>query len=108
MEQAPQGIVIWCSVPDEAQANRLAELLITEQLAACVHAMPAGVSTYRWQGKVERESEILLMIKTRPEKQAKLLTTLQAAHPYDVPEIIVTPITEGAPGYMQWLKEAVQ
>jgi|SRR6516165_3936304 periplasmic divalent cation tolerance protein len=87
--------------PDEAR--RIANALVSEQLAACVNIVDSIHSVYRWQGAVESASESLMLIKTR----AELLTTIEARlrelHSYEVPELIAIPIGQGAPLYFDWL-----
>ncbi|MEG3638185.1 divalent-cation tolerance protein CutA [Magnetococcus sp. PR-3] len=104
----PQGIIAWCSVPDDETARAISQLLIERQLAACVHTLPQGRSTYLWQGKVETEAEHLLMIKSHGRCEQALLDAINYAHPYEVPEIIVTRIDAGLPAYMQWIADSVE
>ncbi|ABK42771.1 CutA1 divalent ion tolerance protein [Magnetococcus marinus MC-1] len=103
-----QGIIVWCSVPDQASANTLSQRLVEQKLAACVHTLPQGRSTYRWLGKVEHQSEHLLMIKSHPRCETALIEAICANHPYEVPEIILTRIDAGLPAYMQWLAQSVE
>lgn len=100
-------VIVWCTVPDADTARTVAESLVREGLAACVHQMAPGHSTYVWEGKLEREPEILLMIKSRRGACDRLQARLLALHPYQVPEILVTPVTAGLPAYLAWLAGAV-
>ena len=95
------------TVAGAEDAERIARELVERRLAACVNVVPGVVSIYRWQGKVEREEERLLVIKTRGERFPALREALAAIHPYDVPELIAIPIEDGSPAYLQWLDEAV-
>jgi periplasmic divalent cation tolerance protein len=92
-----------CTCPDRATADRLASALVDEQLAACVNILPGATSVYRWEGRIERESEALLLIKTVAERFDALQERLALLHPYEVPEIIATPITAGLPAYLSWI-----
>ena len=100
---ASEMVLIWTTAPEESVAIQLAETLIGEQLAACVHLLPQGRSFYRWEGRVHRDPEWTLLIKSRralyPALEARLLTL----HPYDVPEILMTPVARGLPAYEAWL-----
>lgn len=97
--------LVLCTVPNEETASRLAETLVAERLAACVNILPGLTSIYRWQGEVARESELLLLIKTRETLYSSLEQRLQALHPYELPEIIAVPIHAGLAGYLNWIQE---
>ena len=97
------NFVVLSSAPDEATATRLAETLIEEELAACVSRVAGMRSTYRWQGRVCDEPEVLLIIKTSGARLATLCARLEALHPYEVPEVIALPIVAGAERYLGWL-----
>lgn len=106
--QETDGVLVWTNMPDASQAATLAETLVTERLAACVHLFPQGRSFYIWQGEINREPECTLMIKTRKTRYAALEARLQVLHPYEVPEILMTPITQALPAYAQWVCDATQ
>jgi periplasmic divalent cation tolerance protein len=95
-------IVILCTVPDEAAAERLAKGLVEERLAACVNAIPGVKSFYRWQGNVETGTEIQLVIKTRAERFDELAAWISANHPYEVPEIVAIPADRVSEAYLAW------
>lgn len=90
-----------------AEADRLAEMLISQRLAACVQILPEIESVYRWQGKVERQKEILVIAKTTRAKFAELEREVRAIHSYDTPEIVALPLTAGSAPYLEWLKASV-
>ena len=77
--------------------------MLQQGLAACVHALPVGKSTYRWQGKIETACEISLLIKTQLARYTELEAALTRLHPYDVPEILALPVTAGLPAYLNWI-----
>lgn len=95
-------IVILCSAPDEAAAEKLARGLIEERLAACVNAIPGVKSFYRWQGKIETDTEIQLVIKTRSEHFDELAAWISENHPYDVPETVAIPAERVSEAYLAW------
>lgn len=101
-------VLVWTNVPEESLGVTLAETLVREQLAACVHLLPQGRSFYTWQGSVHREPEWTLMIKTKRILYPALETRLLALHPYEVPEILMTPVTQSLPAYAQWLLDVTQ
>jgi periplasmic divalent cation tolerance protein len=92
------------TVGSSEEAEQLASSLVEERLAACVNRIKLQ-SIYRWEGKVQRSSEELLMIKTRRDLFDALKSRVQDLHSYTVPEVIALPILEGNPSYLQWLNE---
>ncbi|CAH8530524.1 unnamed protein product [Dicrocoelium dendriticum] len=95
--------VAFVTCPDSSVANNLASLLVTKQLAACVNIVPSIESVYLWNGKLEKSSELLLIIKTRSSLMEELITTVKANHPYDCPEVISFEIQNGSPDYLNWI-----
>ena len=92
-----------CTVPDQDTATRIARALVTEQLAACVNIIPAIQSVYRWEGAIEQDEELLLLIKTNTTVWPLLETRLLALHPYELPEIISVRIQDGNNNYLNWI-----
>lgn len=99
------AIVVLCAVPAEFDAESLARDLVERSLAACVQVGPGVTSIYRWKGAVEKSSERLLVIKTRRELFGGVETAIRARHPYEVPEIIALPVSEGHAPYLDWISE---
>jgi periplasmic divalent cation tolerance protein len=95
--------LMFCTCPDEATAQGIAETLVQERLAACANLLPGITSIYRWDGRIQRDPEVLVLIKTTVEHVERLTARLRALHPYEIPEIIAVPITEGLPDYLSWL-----
>lgn len=100
-------LLIYCSCPDQASAEALANRLVDGQLAACVGILPGVQSVYRWAGRRESAQEHLLTIKTRAELYPALEQTIVAGHPYELPEIVAVPITHGLAGYLAWVDDNV-
>jgi periplasmic divalent cation tolerance protein len=98
-------VLTTCASPEEA--DRLAVALVEARLAACVSAVPRVVSTYRWQDKVTRDEESLLLIKTTPSRFPELEQAIRARSSYDVPEVLALPVTSGSAPYLEWLAAAV-
>ena len=92
-----------CTVPDQDTATRIAETLVTEQLAACVNIIPAIQSIYRWEGAIEHDEELLLLIKTSTAVWPLLEERILALHPYELPEIISVRIQDGNNHYLNWI-----
>nr|XP_004501621.1 protein CutA, chloroplastic isoform X1 [Cicer arietinum] len=88
--------------------KKLAESIVSEKLAACVNRVPGIESVYQWEGKIQTDSEELLIIKTRQSLLEALTEHVKANHEYDVPEVISLPITGGNLKYLEWLKESTR
>ncbi|MEM2890106.1 MAG: divalent-cation tolerance protein CutA [Candidatus Hadarchaeum sp.] len=99
--------IVLTTVKDRREANRISQALISEKLAACVSIVPNVASVYRWQGKIERSREIILVIKTSTKKIDRLMSRIKELHSYQVPEIISLKIQRGLPQYLKWLKESL-
>ena len=99
-------IVVLVTAKDEAQANKIAEKLVAEKLAACANIVPGIQSIFHWKGKLDRAQEVLLILKSRRRHFPAIVKTVQALHSYDVPEVIALPIIEGNKDYLDWLTES--
>jgi periplasmic divalent cation tolerance protein len=98
-----RAILVLCTCPDEAVADRIASAVVEERLAACVNCLPGVTSTYRWQGKIHRDGEVLLLIKTTRERFDALREHIIALHPYELPEVIAVDIALGHAPYLAWI-----
>jgi len=94
------------TVGSQEDAARIAEALVEEKLAACVQILPAMQSVYRWEGKIQKQCEWLLLIKTVAGRIAALQRRVGEMHPYDLPEFVVAEVTEGSQPYLEWLAVA--
>ena len=102
-----QTLLILTTCQNEADADALAAELVERRLAACVNRIGGVVSTYRWQGRVERDSECLLLIKTIPGQLPAIETAIRAHGGYELPELLAVPVTAGSADYLQWLAASV-
>ena len=103
----PDAIVVFITAPTCEEARALADKLVETQLAACVQILPEMESVYRWQGKVERQPEHLLLAKTTADRFDELEKVVRGMHSYDTPEIVSFPLTNGSASYLRWLEESV-
>ena len=99
------ALLCFCTCPDPATAERIAGTLVAERLAACVNLLPGLRSVYRWQGKVERADEVLLLIKTQPDRYQPLQDRVQELHPYELPELVAVETGFGLPAYLRWIAD---
>jgi periplasmic divalent cation tolerance protein len=102
-----QPIAVFITTPNEEEASRLADMLVERKLAACVQILPAMESVYRWQGRIEKQTEVMLIAKTVSSQFAELEREVRALHSYDTPEIVAVPLTALSEPYRQWLKSSV-
>ncbi|EIJ43424.1 uncharacterized protein involved in tolerance to divalent cations [Beggiatoa alba B18LD] len=100
-----EHVILLSTCPTMEVAQSIATTLVEERLVACVNIFPALQSVYLWDGTVQQETEVLLMMKTRRFLYAQVEQVLQALHPYEVPELIMLPIVAGLPSYLQWINE---
>ncbi len=98
-------VIVLSTFPTDQDAAALARTLVGERLAACVNVLPPMQSVYRWDGKVEQASEHQLIIKTSAARVEALKQRLHDLHPYDVPELLVLTISDGAESYLRWLSD---
>jgi periplasmic divalent cation tolerance protein len=102
-----EAIAVFVTATNRAEAVRLAEMLVGQRLAGCVQILPEMESVYRWQGKLERQREVLLIAKTVSAKFAALEREVRAIHSYETPEIVALPITAGSISYLAWLSASL-
>ena len=96
--------VVTTTVSQREDAERLAEILLSEKLAACVQIFNIS-SRYIWKGEKVLEPELMLMIKTRASLFEAVMARIAAEHPYETPELVATPFIGGFAGYFDWIKE---
>ena len=80
-------------------------MLVDERLAACVNVLPTMTSFYRWQGGVERDAERQVIIKTTRDRVVAVQQRLIELHSYDVPEVLVLPVSDGSTAYLDWIRK---
>jgi periplasmic divalent cation tolerance protein len=95
--------VVLVTAPDAEVGARLARELVEARLAACVNLVGSVRSVYRWEGRVEDEAEVLLVIKTRAERFAALEARVRELHPYEVPEVLALAAAGGSRAYLDWV-----
>ena len=103
-EKAEIAVLLSTCSPDAAA--RLAAFLVEGRYAACVNIVPGVESIYRWEGKVERGAESLLIVKCAAGRVAEVTAALVEEHPYDLPEVIALPVAGGSEGYRRWVPES--
>lgn len=100
------AVIVLTTLGAGTDATALARTLVEERLAACVNVLPTMESVYRWEGRVEQESERQVVIKTSRDRVPALWDRVRDLHPYEVPEFIVVPIVDGNDAYLRWVGES--
>ena len=102
-ESATACILAVTTVPSMDEGRRIVRTLVERRIIACGNVLPGAVSIYRWKGAIEESQEAVVLLKTRADRLRDLQDALPGLHPYDVPELIVVPITGGHGPYLDWL-----
>ena len=101
-------IVVLSTCSSVEEAEKIARSLVEKRLAGCVSILPGARSIYRWGGKIEEESECLLLIKSRRDLVGALRAGIEKIHSYQVPEVLALGIVDGAPAYLEWLERELE
>jgi periplasmic divalent cation tolerance protein len=101
-------VVIFVTTGTDAEAHKIAELLLTKRKAACVNIVPRVESSFWWQDKLDSAQESLLIIKTKASLLSEIIELVKSAHSYEVPEIIALPIIGGNEDYLKWIDGEVR
>ncbi len=103
-----EPVVVFITAPDEEEAARIARALVGESLAACVNIVRDIRSVYSWQGRINDESENLLVVKTDKALLERLCRRVKELHSYQVPEVIALPVVGGLSEYISWLEDVTE
>jgi periplasmic divalent cation tolerance protein len=102
-----QAIVVVTTVGTEEQAFQIARELVARRQAACVNVLPGMRSVYRWKGKICKDGELLLVIKTLAEEFDGVSATIRELHSYELPEILSFHVTQGEENFLEWIRSSV-
>lgn len=102
---ASAAILILTQMPDRPSAQTLARALVDGHLAACVSIGGPVESLYHWRGEIETAQETTVVIKTLAERYAAVEAEIRAKHPYELPEILAVPVTDGLQPYIDWIRQ---
>lgn len=108
MQKENQPILVYTTLPSKEEAERVGSLLVDDRLAACVNIFPLMTAIYEWQGKRQKDSEAVMIIKTRAGKQEALLKRTKELHPYDTPALLVLNVSGGSSDFFRWIAEQTQ
>lgn len=102
-----RSLLVLTTLSNADAAQRLAETLVEAGVAACVNISAPVTSIYRWEGATQRDTEVMLTIKTTENAYPALQSEIRSRHPYELPELIAVPITQGLPEYLDWIRACV-
>lgn len=105
--EAPYLLAL-CTCPDRAGAESIADALVRARLAACVNVLEGLTSFYAWEGRVHRDTESLLVIKTRGDRFDDLKNEILRLHPYELPEVVAVALHAGLDPYLRWIDECLK
>ena len=97
-------VTVLMTAPDMQAAEKIVRRLLDEGLVACGNILPGATSLYRWEGKVQRDEEVVVVMKSVQGAAAQVVGRAGELHPYDVPEILVHQVAGGAPAYLAWVR----
>lgn len=101
-----QYVIVFVTVPNRETGEMLANNLLEQKLVACVNFVSPTTSFFSWQGAIEIDEEVLLILKSRADLfESHLIPAIQSIHPYEVPEIIALPVWKGSADYLKWIDE---
>ena len=100
-----ETLLVVTNLPSRDSAEKLADALVAQRVAACVNILAPCRSVYRWKGDVQHDEEHPMLIKTTRERYPALEAAIRAGHPYELPEIIAVGVTAGLPAYLQWVAD---
>lgn len=100
--------LVFTTLPDADTAGKLARQLVEQRLAACVNVLAGCLSVYRWQGDVQEDGEVPLIIKTTVDRLPALRDWLKLNHPYELPELVAVEVVDGLPEYLAWVADSTR
>jgi periplasmic divalent cation tolerance protein len=101
-------VLVLATVPSADRGEAMARALVSERLAACVNVLPPMTSFYRWKGAVERDTECQLVVKTTRDRVAGVAARIRELHTYELPELLVLTVDDGAAAYLDWIRAATR
>lgn len=103
-----QYIVVFVTTDSLSSAAKIGKILTRKRLVACANIIPGVKSVFRWEGKIQKSDEILLILKSKKNLFDRIVQEVRRLHPYQVPEIIALPIVSGNQSYLEWIEKEVE
>jgi periplasmic divalent cation tolerance protein len=101
-------VLVYTTCPSKEVAKHIAGELVRQQLAACANILPAMEAVFIWQGEVQSEAEVAMLLKTRRGRADRVVSEIERLHPYDTPAILVIPVEGGSQPFIDWIAENTQ
>jgi periplasmic divalent cation tolerance protein len=105
LSENDKPVLVYSTYPTPVDAERIGTMLVDRGLAACVNILPGMTAIYVWEGKRQRDSECVMIIKTRADICGQAIAEVRKVHPYTNPALVVLPIAEGSPDFLRWIAE---
>jgi periplasmic divalent cation tolerance protein len=105
VQENDKPVLVYSTFPSAELAEEIGRALVEERLCACVNVIPGMTSIYRWEGKIARDSETVMVIKTRKSLSQAVMAAVKERHSYTNPALLEIPVEAGASAYLQWLFE---
>ena len=102
------NLMVFVTASSTEEAETIARAMVEERLAACANLVPSVSSVFRWEGRIEREEEVLIILKSRRMLLDRLVERVRELHSYEVPEVVALPIVGGSDAYLDWLRKETE
>jgi periplasmic divalent cation tolerance protein len=103
-----RAVLIYATAPDQATAEAIASTLLDQRLIACANIWPGMTTLYRWEGKIARDSEVVLILKTRAALAERAIAAARTLHPYTTPAFVVLSVEGGHAPFLEWIRTETQ
>ena len=103
MQENDKPVLIYSTFPNSELAENVGRMLVEQRLAACVNIIPGITSIYNWEGAVQRDTETVMIVKTRDARASLVVAEVRKLHSFENPAVVVLPITGGSEAYLKWL-----
>jgi periplasmic divalent cation tolerance protein len=103
VQENDKSVLIYSTFPSPEAAETVGRELVERRLAACINILPGMTSIYRWEDAIVRDTEAVMIIKTRLSLRGRVIEAAKALHPYTNPALVVLPIIDGSKDYVRWL-----
>lgn len=105
MQENDKAVLVYTTFPSLDVAEEIGAALVDSGLAACVNILPGMVSIYSWQGARQRDSEVVMIVKTRQARSGEAMAEIRRRHPYETPALLLVPVEGGSPDYLAWIAD---
>lgn len=99
-------VTVLMTAPDAKSAEAIVRQLLEERLVACGNILPGAVSLYRWKGRIQRDEEVVVILKARADLVSRVLERAPQLHSYEVPELLVHEVDDGSAPYLEWVRQS--